>query len=678
MDKRAASTRIGKLRREIERYRYAYHVEDKSLISDAAHDSLKRELFRLEQQYPDLITPDSPTQRIGGEPAKQFKQVRHEIKMTSFNDAFNEEEMGAWFSRAESYLGTKIKPEFYLELKIDGFAIELVYDNGILVQGSTRGDGSIGEDVTENLKTIEAIPLNLSHSARIDIPERLIVRGEVFISKEEFARANRAQERKGEKPYANPRNLAAGSIRELDPKIAASRKLDSFIYSLVTDMGQKTHADEHVLLAKMGFKTDNRHHQVAGSLEEVFRYKNEWEGSKRDALPYQIDGIVVIVNDNKTYEKLGVVGKTPRGAIAYKFEPEEATTKLIDIRVQVGRTGALTPVAILEPVEVGGVTIKHATLHNFDQIARLGVRLGDTVVISRAGDVIPQVTQVLEKLRTGEEKKFKIPERCPIDGAKIIKEGAIHRCSNAGCGARLRRGISHFVSRAAFDIQGLGTRIVDKFIEEGFISDPSDIFSLDGNEIASLPGFGEKSAGNILDEIEKSKRVSLPRLIYSLGILHTGEETSYALTDELRARNISVHYPSDLIGTLGKFSRDELMAVPDVGPKVGESIHNWFRDETHQKLLHQLDRVGVVVARNETTAANKLMGQSFVITGVLASMSREEAQKKIRQLGGHPADSISAKTDYLVAGENPGSKLDKARKLGVKVLTEKELLGMLT
>lgn len=677
MNRTEASIRITKLKKEIERYRHAYHVEDKSLISDAAHDSLKRELFGLEQQYPDLITPDSPTQRIGGEPAKQFKKVRHEVKMTSFNDAFNEDEVRAWLTRAESYLGARIKPEFYLELKIDGFAIELIYENGILVQGSTRGDGSIGEDVTENLKTIEAIPLNLNHAAKIGLPKKLIVRGEVFISKDEFARANKSQEKKGEKPYANPRNLAAGSIRQLDPKVAASRKLDSFIYSLVTDMGQKTHSDEHALLARIGFKTDNKHHQIVRSLEEVFRYKNGWEGFRREALPYQIDGIVVIINDNQTYKRLGVVGKTPRGAIAYKFSPEEATTHLIDIKVQVGRTGALTPVAILEPVEVGGVTIKHATLHNFDQITRLDARIGDTVIISRAGDVIPQVTQVLKNLRTGREKKFNIPEKCPVDSSKIIKEGAIHRCSNAECGARLREGISHFVSRAAFDIRGLGVKIIDKFIEQGFLSGPADVFHLDRDEIAALPGFGEKSADNILAEIEKSKHINLPRLIYSLGILHIGEETAHTLTDELEARDVPVRRPSDLIQTLGKLSLEELIDVPDVGPKVGGSIREWFREDKHHQLLHQLDKAGVTVAHPGGFVSGKLRGQSFVLTGILGSMSRERAQERIRQLGGHPSDSVSVKTDYVVIGESPGSKLSKAKKLGVRILTEKEFQKML-
>jgi DNA ligase (NAD+) len=676
MNKREIGTRIEKLKKEIERYRYAYHVEDKSLISDSALDTLKKELFNLEQSYPDLITPDSPTQRVGGKPVKEFHRVRHERRMISFNDAFSKEDMEDWFERANNYLGRALKEEFYTELKIDGFAIELIYENGILVGASTRGDGLIGEDVTQNIKTIDAIPLNLKGISKIDIPEKLIVRGEVFITKQEFQRINRDQEKKGERAYTNPRNIAAGTIRQLDSKIAASRKLDSFTYSIVTDLGQKTHADEHALLSKFGFKTDNKRHKVVKSLDGIFEYRDYWE-KKRDALPFQIDGIVVVVNDNTLYEELGVVGKAPRGAIAYKFSPEEATTIVRNIKVQVGRTGALTPVAVLEPIEVGGVTIRHATLHNFDQIERLDVRIGDTVIISRAGDVIPQVTQVLEKLRTGKENKFKIPEKCPIDGSKIIKEGAIHRCSNIECGARLREGMGHFVSRSAFDIQGLGAKIIDRFIEEGLLSNFADIFHLDKGEISALPGFGEKSASNILSEVEKSKKISLPRLIYSLGIIHIGEETSHALTDELKAKNLSVHRPSDLIQTLGAFSLEELMTISDVGPKVGESIYNWFRNEIHKKLLYQLDNAGVVIVKSETTMSNKLMGRLFVITGVLNSMSREEAQKKIRQFGGHPANSVSAKTNYLVAGEDPGSKLDNAKKLGVTILTEKEFLKML-
>ncbi|MFH1694151.1 MAG: NAD-dependent DNA ligase LigA [Patescibacteria group bacterium] len=677
MDKSEAQPRIEKLKKEIRRYRYAYHVEDKSLIPDSALDTLKKELFDLEQQFPELITSDSPTQRIGGEPAKGFERVRHEKRMISFNDAFSREDIKEWFERAKNYLKEDLDEEFYVELKIDGFAIELLYEKGILVQASTRGDGMVGENVTNNIKTVDAIPLNLNDISKIDVPEKLIVRGEVFITKDEFERINKEQDEKGDKPYANPRNIAAGTIRQLNPKIAASRKLDSFAYSIATDLGQRTHREEHELLHKLGFKTGNKDHKTVRSLEEVFQYRDKWEIDK-DKLPYQIDGIVVVINDDQLYERLGIVGKAPRGAIAYKFSPEEVTTRVKGIKIQVGRTGALTPVALLEPVEVGGVTVQHATLHNFDQIERLDVRVGDTVIVSRAGDVIPQVTEVLKNLRDGGEVKFSMPNRCPIDDSPIVRDGVAHKCSNPDCGARLSEGIGHFVSRSAFDIRGLGQKIVDKFIEEGFLSDFADIFHLDKGEISILPGFGEKSADNILKEIEESKKIELHRFIYSLGILHIGEETSRTLEDQLRKNRLVVRKPSDLIDTLGKFSLEELMSVPDIGPKVGESIKVWFDNLKHLELLREFDEAGVRIIHGETAIANKLNNQSFIITGTLESISREEAYSKIRASGGHPTNSISAKTDYLVAGEKPGSKLEKARELGVKILTEKEFLDMLS
>ncbi|PIR98092.1 MAG: NAD-dependent DNA ligase LigA [Candidatus Colwellbacteria bacterium CG10_big_fil_rev_8_21_14_0_10_42_22] len=677
MDKSEIKSRIEKLKKEINRYRYAYHVEDRSLIPDSALDTLKKELFDLEQSYPDLVTSDSPTQRMGGEPTKGFKRVRHERRMTSFNDAFSREDVKSWLERAKNHLKRDIKSKFYIEPKIDGFAIELVYESGILVQASTRGDGIVGEDVTENIKTVEAIPLSLHDCASIKVPEKIVVRGEVFITLQEFENINREQKKQGVKEYANPRNIAAGTIRQLDPKVAASRKLDSFAYALVTDLGQKSHADEHALLHKLGFKTGNINHRLANSLEDIFKYRDEWE-KKKDKLTYQIDGIVVVINDISLYEELGVVGKAPRGAIAYKFSPEEATTKVRDIKIQVGRTGALTPVAFLESVEVGGVTIQHATLHNFDQIERLDVRIGDTVIVSRAGDVIPQVTKVLENLRTGKEKKFSIPEACPIDGSKIIKDGVIHRCSNVECGARLREGISHFVSRSAFDIRGLGQKIVEKFIEEGFLSDVADIFHLEHEEIAVLPGFGEKSAHNIIREIEESRRVELPRFIYSLGIFHIGEETSISLANKLSQEEMVVEKPSDLIETLGRFSLEELMTIPDIGPRVGESIYAWFRNNKNQKLLKELDEVGIEIEHIQTPISNKLRDKTFVITGTLDSISRDEAKAKLRQLGGHPSESVSSKTDYVVAGDNPGSKVNKARKLGIDILTEKEFMDMLS
>ncbi|MCL5004696.1 MAG: NAD-dependent DNA ligase LigA [Patescibacteria group bacterium] len=692
MNKNEAKKRIEKLRSEINRYRYAYHVLDKSLISDSALDSLKKELFDLETQYPELITSDSPTQRVAGKPLKGFKKVRHDTPMLSFNDAFSEEDMRDWLVRIQNYLKSEIKPEFYCELKIDGLAIELVYENGIFVQGSTRGDGQIGEDITQNLKTIEAIPLKLelekskiqsaSWRTKFQIPRRLVVRGEVFINKKDFEKINREQEKKGEKIFANPRNMAAGSMRQLDPKITASRKLDSFQYGIVADLGQKTHEEEHQILKAFGFKT-NLHNQPVKSLEEVFKFRNHWgEEKNREKLPYEIDGVVVITNDNKIFNAAGVVGKAPRAAIAYKFSAKEATTIVEDIKVQVGRTGALTPVAILKQVELTGIKITHATLHNFDQIRRLGLKIGDTVIVSRAGDVIPQVNKVLKELRTGKEKEFKVPTHCPIDNTKIVAEGVIYRCSNPKCGAKNSRFLRHFVSRTAFDIRGLGGKILDRFLDEGLISDAADIFELKEGDIAVLERFGEKSAQNIIREINECKKISLSRFIYSLGILHIGEETSRLLADKIKNQSASWRTKikiNDILKIFQNISIEDLQKIPDIGPKVAQSVYDWFREERNIKFLEKLEKVGVEVkvSKFQSLKVKKLSEKTFVLTGALELMSRDEAKEKIRELGGDVSESVSKKTDYVVAGADPGSKYEKAKQLGVKILNEKEFLILL-
>lgn len=691
MNKREAKRRIEKLKQEIHKYRYAYHVLNKSLISDEALDSLKKELFDLEQQFPDLITPDSPTQRVAGKPLKAFRKVRHETPMLSFNDAFSAEDMRAWLERMENFLGRKIKETertFYCELKIDGLAIELVYENGVFIQGSTRGDGIIGEDVTQNLKTIEAIPLKLEtrdEGQETSIPKRLIVRGEVFLTKKEFERINKEQEKKGLKPYANPRNIAAGSVRQLDPKITANRKLDSFQYDIalpseaLAKEGIHMHEEEHEFLKQLGFKI-NPNNKHAKSLKEVFEFHNYWS-KHRDKLPYEIDGVVVILNDNKTFDDAGTVGKAPRAAIAYKFSPKEATTMVEDIKVQVGRTGALTPVAVLRPVNVGGVTITHATLHNYDEIKRLDVKIGDTVIVSRAGDVIPQITKVLKELRSGKEKEFHMPARCPVDGSKVVSEGAIYRCSNKNCGARNRERLYHFVSRSAFDIRGLGRKIIDRFLDEGLISDAADIFTLKKGDIAALERFGEKSAANIIEEVEKHRRITLPRFLYALGILHVGEETARLLAEQVERqatrdkRQVTISY---ILKYMSHISPDTLQEIPDIGQAVSKSIVEYFRDELNQKLLKKLEKAGIVIERQATSHKKQVLaGKIFVLTGGLETMSRDEAKEKIRELGGEVSESVSKKTDYAVVGSEPGSKLDKAKKLGIALLTEKQFLDMI-
>ncbi len=670
MKKIEAKERIEKLKSQINRYRHAYHVLDKSLVSDAVNDSLKRELFNLEQEYPEFTTPDSPTQRVGGKPLKEFNKVRHEELMLSFNDAFSEEEMRSWFTRAENYLGKKVSPEFYVELKIDGLAIELIYENGILTQGVTRGDGLIGEDVTQNLKTIDAIPLKLENK---NIPKKLIVRGEIFLTKKEFDRINKENEKKGDKVYANPRNVAAGSIRQLDPKITASRRLDSYEYDIVSDLSQKKHEDEHKILHEFGFKT-NPHNRLVSSIEGVFEFKNYWE-KHREKLPYEVDGIVVILNNNKVFSDAGVIGKAPRAAIAYKFFPKEVTTKVMDIKVQVGRTGALTPVAKLKPVEVGGVTISNATLHNYDEIKRLGLKIGDTVVVSRAGDVIPQITEVLKNLRGGKEKEFRMPVVCPIDSSKVIKDGVIYKCSNRACGARVRENLYHFVSRKAFNIDGLGGKIIDRFLDEGLISDAADIFSIKVGDIAGLERFGDKSANNLVNEIEKKKKVSLERFIYSLGILHVGEQTAEVLARKATLGNkIGIN---ELSKTFRNISLEEWQEIPDIGPKVAKSIYDWFREDRNLRFLERLEKVGVKLEVNQRKRSSKFADKTFVLTGSLDSMSRDMAKERIKEFGGNVSESVSKKTDYVVAGSDPGSKFDKANQLGVKTLSEREFLDML-
>ncbi len=692
MNKQQVKQRVEKLKKVINYHRYQYHIFDKQEISDSALDSLKKQLFDLEQEYPDLVTPDSPTQRVAGQPLKEFKKVRHLAPMLSFNDAFSEEDIKNWIKRIENYLGHKFKEEFFCELKIDGLAVELVYENSILIEGSTRGDGIIGEEITQNLKTVEAIPLRLEKFKNFS---RLVVRGEVFICKKEFDRMNREQEKKGGKIFSNPRNMAAGSIRQLDPEITAKRKLDFFAYDLILPPERseewrrdlslrlqeksikfRDHGEKHGFLKEIGFKT-NSFNQKADSLKEIFEFKNYWE-KNRGKLPYEIDGIVVIVNDNEIFEKAGAVGKAPRAAVAYKFSPKEATTIIEDIRVQVGRTGVLTPVAELSPKEVGGVIIRHATLHNFDQIEKLGLKIGDTIIVSRAGDVIPRITKVLKELRTGKEKNFKIPEVCPIDGSKIIKENVFFRCSNPKCGARNRRMIRHFVSKPAFNIEGLGPKIIDRFLDQGMISDPADIFDLKEGDIAALSRFGEKSAKNIVEEIQRKKKIHLHRFIYALGIFHIGEETSRLLAERFfggKPKSI------DILGLADFFRKilpETLQEIQDIGPKVSQSIYDWFKNERNLEFLKKLEKAGVrLEAGKPEIKEQKLKGKVFVLTGTLNSMTREETKEKIRLLGGEISEAVSKKTDFLVVGKEPGSKLEKAKKLGLKILNEQELLKLL-
>ncbi|HEY4519144.1 MAG TPA: NAD-dependent DNA ligase LigA [Candidatus Paceibacterota bacterium] len=703
MNLRKTKERIEKLKKEINYHRYLYHVLDKPVISDAVWDSLKRELKELEAENPEFITPDSSTHRVGGEPLDKFKKVRHDFPMLSLEDAFSEEETRDWEERIR-----KMRPSskfgYFSELKIDGFAISLIYENGALVEGSTRGDGITGEDVTINLKTIEAIPLALKiyekeligaknplftrqNGKIIQILKGLInkgkleVRGEVFMTKKVFESVNEERKAKGEALYANPRNTAAGSIRQLDPKVAASRRLDFMAYGLVTDVGQETHGEEHEILKALGFKTDAFARGCA-DLEAVSDFYKEIE-KKRPALKHMIDGVVVSVNDSDTFKRLGVAGKAPRGAIAFKFPAEEATTVVRDIIVNVGRTGALTPVAHLEPVPIGGTIVSHASLHNQDEIKRLGLKIGDTVIVKRAGDVIPKVTEALKNMRSGKEKEFKMPKTCPVCGTPVVqKEGEVmYRCPNKQCPAKNKEALYHFVSKYAFNILGLGPKILDRLSDLGLISDAADIFGLETGDLVPLERFGEKSAQNLVSSIQGSKNVSLARFLYALGIIHVGEKTALLLAqrakEQVKSQKSKVK-SNEVLKIFQNISLEDLQKVTDIGPVVARSIYDYFYFGYAKRFLQKLDQAGIIIELPKAEIIGRTLdGKSFVLTGELENMTRDEAKDRIRERGGEISGSVSKNTDFVVAGRAPGSKYDKAKKLGVKIIGEEELLRII-
>jgi len=659
--KEEARKRIEKLKEVINHHRYLYHVLNKQEISDNALDSLKHELYQLEKEYPEFVTPDSPTQRVAGKPSRGFKKVKHDVLMLSLEDIFSEEEFILW----EEYLKKLVSVEnieYFCELKIDGFAISLIYENGIFTTGSTRGDGMIGEDVTQNLKTIESIPLKVEkfkiHNKDFKVPAHLEIRGEIYMEKKDFE--------KFKKDFSNPRNLAAGTIRQLDPKLAASRPLKFLAYELITDLGQKKHSEKHEILKSMGFKTDEG--KICKNKDEVISFWKE-VNQKRETLPFQIDGIVVNVNDNDVFSRLGVAGKSPRGARAFKFPPEQATTQILDVKWQTGRTGAVTPVAILKPVKVGGVVISRATLHNEDEIKKLGVKIKDTVIVERAGDVIPAVSKVLTELRTGKEQNIKTVRNCPTCKTKLVKseKEAIWRCPNINCFSRKKEYLKHFVSRKAFNIEGLGDKIINQILNIGLISDPSELFSLKESDFLSLERFGEKSANNLVKAIQSKKEISLARFIYSLGIRHVGEQT---------AIDLSEHFGS--LENLLNAKLEDLQRVKDIGPVVANSIYDWFKNKRNLNFIKKLKNAGVKVLSPRLIEKNqKLKNKVFVLTGTLNSLTREEAKEKIRALGGEVSESISSKTDFLVLGKEAGLKYEKAKKLGVKIIDEKNFLDLI-
>ncbi len=673
MNKKEAKNRVEKLRKVIDYHRYLYHVLNKQEISDSVLDSLKHELVQLEKEYPELVTPDSPTQRVEGKPLDKFEKARHDIPMLSIEDIFSFEELEQW----EKYLKRLVNEDFnyFAEVKVDGFAVSLIYNNGVLSRGATRGDGRVGENVTQNIKTIESIPLglnlhsfNLSSEIKKEIENKIKkgkieIRGEVYIEKEDFKILNKKIEKKGEKTFSNPRNLAAGTIRQLDSEVVASRPLKFLAYDLVADFKQKTHCQEHQVLFSLGFNVDKG--QECENIKEVFEYFKKIE-KKREKYSFQIDGVVINVNQNNVFQKLGRVGKSPRGIRAFKFPPSESTTRVKNIELQVGRTGALTPVAVLEPVQIDGVTITRATLHNFDEIKRLDLKKGDTVSVARAGDVIPVITKVFSELRTGKEKRISVPQKCPTCKTKLVKsEEVVWRCPNSQCPDRKKRNLNHFVSKGAFNIVGLGTNNIDKLVEKGLISNPADLFQLSKKELLKLEGFQEKSVNNLLKSIEESKEIVLDRFIYSLGIRNVGEQT---------ARDLARYFKS--LKKIKKATISELEKIEDIGPVVAQSIVNYFNQKKNLQLVENLKKEGVII-KNPLKEKLKLKGLKFVLTGTLDSMSRQEAKDKINQLGGKVSGSVSPKTDYLVVGHNPGSKLRQAGELKVKIIKESDFLNLL-
>ena len=711
MDRQQAKKRIEKLRSEIEKYRYAYHALDKSLISDAALDSLKNELEKLEREYPELITPDSPTQRVAGEPLAKFNKVRHASAMRSLYDAFSPDDMRDWEKRLEKILnltptlplirgGGKNSPPceggvrggYYAELKMDGLAVALVYESGKFVLGATRGDGETGEEVTQNLKTIEAIPLNLRRPEEAELKKiglsaesvklvfkaldrgRIEARGEAIMTSIVFNKLNEINKKLGKPPFANPRNAAAGSIRQLDSKLTAERKLDCHIYSLMPPLikgGEggfsQTHEQEHKLAHALGFKV-LKENKFCRNLEEAIKFHDHWE-SRRDNLPFECDGVVAVVNDLSLWPKLGVVGKGPRYMMAYKFAAIQATTKVEDVIWQAGRTGVLTPTAVLTPVRIYGVTVSRATLHNLDEIRRLGLKIGDTVILERAGDVIPKVVQVLPKLRTGSEKEIRVPRQCPMcsGGVEKVQGEVAYRCVNKNCYAVNLRRLAHWTSKNAMDIEGLGPKIIEQLYKEGLVRDASDFYKLTIDDLLPLERFAEKSADNLVKAISEKTQVELARFIYSLGIRHVGEESSLAL--------------AKYFGSLEKIkdaSLDEINAIYDFGEIMAKSAYQWFHDKNNLQLLARLAAAGVKVKTLKLSAKSaKLAGKIFVLTGSLEKLTRDQAKAKIRELGGEISSSVSQNTDYVVAGAEPGSKLVKARRLGVKILNENEFFELI-
>lgn len=653
---------------EIEKHDRAYYELDQPLISDAEYDQLFRRLQKLEEQHPGLASPDSPTRRVGGTALEQFKKSRHGVPMLSLANALNEEEWLAFDERVHRFIDANPEKslEYFAELKFDGLSINLVYEDGVLIRAATRGDGETGEDVTENIQTIRAIPLRLKGSA---IPKKIEIRGEIVLPIDDFHRLNREQAAKDEKTFANPRNAAAGSLRQLDSKITASRPLTGFFYGVGEVDGfalPRTIADYEDQLAAWGLPI-GKTRRICKGAKEVLAFYREVE-ELRDSLPFEIDGVVVKLNSFAEQQAAGFVARSPRGMIAFKFPPKKSITLVEDIQVQVGRTGALTPVAIVSPVNVSGVMVKRATLHNQDEIDRKDIRIGDHVVIQRAGDVIPEVVEVLKEKRRGDERRFRIPDECPVCGSKVVRpEGeAVSRCSGRNCIAKLKERIKHFVKKDALNVEGLGDKIVDQFVDAGLVKHLHDLFDLEYDDLIGLEGFADKSARKLLGAIDQARNPELYRLIFGLGIRHVGEATAKLLAQRFKS-------PEGLVNA----NESDLLQIDGIGEEMAASILEYFNSKEHLEELEILLMKISPVAPKASGKAQIFEGKIFVLTGTLPTLQRSEAERLIEDYGGKVSGSVSKKTDYLLAGEEAGSKLEKARTLGVRILSEEEFRALL-